>query len=123
MQESPLPHVHLSISATDLEIDPADSGSINSDHPLLFIFCIIRSKYFYHDNNGIGKDHNPIFLGVLGVCFLIYLLMYFPDAQNKTQGFYQVTITTVKVDRGFSLMHFSLMHFTSQVKWVTGTCK
>lgn len=46
MQESPLPDVHLSISVTDLEIDPADSGNINSDHPsvlfpLLFIFSLL----------------------------------------------------------------------------------
>lgn len=44
MQESPLPHVHLSISVTDLEIDPADSGNINSEHAsVLFPFLLIFS--------------------------------------------------------------------------------
>lgn len=56
---------------------------------------MIRSKYFYHDSNRIGKDLSPVLLGVLRVCFLVYLLMYFPDAQNRTQDSYQVNITTV----------------------------
>lgn len=40
------------------------------------------------------------------MCVLAHLLMYLPDAQNRTQGSYRVNITTVKVDRAFSLRPF-----------------
>lgn len=122
MQESPVPHVHLSISVTDLEIDPADPGNINSDHPsvlfpLLFIFSLLGVSISIITVAELARTTAP-FCWEFCECFLVYLLMCFPDAQNRTQASYQANITTAEVDRGFSLMHF-----TSQLKWVTGTCK
>lgn len=91
MQQSPVPRVHLSISVAALEIDPAVSGNINSDHPsvlfpLLFIFSLLGVSISINDSSKIGKDPSPILLGVLRVCFLVYLINVLPKCPKQNSG-------------------------------------
>lgn len=43
--ETPLPYVHLSISVTDLEVDPADSGTLT----LIILVYFFRCFSYFHD--------------------------------------------------------------------------